>query len=135
MWNEITPLSLYVCLYFSIGNGQPGEPALIQLYRRTFVSCIDDRRRWTDDAPGGNISDIASDSAPCRTHRSIKPPGRTARIKSGRIVRSLPGRWRPRNRKCRTFLRSGHLPPLRKLPSRTSHPASDPSPPTLTHKP
>ena len=25
-------------LYFSIGNGQPREPALCQLYRRTFVS-------------------------------------------------------------------------------------------------
>ena len=24
-------------LYFSIGNGQPGEPALCQLYRHTFV--------------------------------------------------------------------------------------------------
>ena len=23
--------------YFSIGNGQPGEPALCQLYRHTFV--------------------------------------------------------------------------------------------------
>ena len=24
-------------LYFSVGNGQPGEPALCQLYRHTFV--------------------------------------------------------------------------------------------------
>jgi len=27
-----------VYLYFSIGNGQPGEPALCQLYRHTFVT-------------------------------------------------------------------------------------------------
>ena len=26
-------------LYFSIGNGQPREPALCQLYRHTFVPC------------------------------------------------------------------------------------------------
>jgi len=26
-----------IYLYFSIGNGQPGEPALCQLYRHTFV--------------------------------------------------------------------------------------------------
>jgi len=35
--------SLYISwkihLYFSIGNGQPREPALCQLYRRTFVLC------------------------------------------------------------------------------------------------
>jgi len=30
-------LSEKICLYFSIGNGQPREPALCQLYRRTFV--------------------------------------------------------------------------------------------------
>ena len=28
-------------LYFSIGNGQSGEPALCQLYRHTFVPCAD----------------------------------------------------------------------------------------------
>jgi len=26
-----------MCLYFSIGNGQPREPALCQLYRHSFV--------------------------------------------------------------------------------------------------
>ena len=26
-------------LYFSIGNGQPREPALCQLYRHIFVAC------------------------------------------------------------------------------------------------
>jgi len=33
----------FICkkiLYFSIGNGQPREPALCQLYRRTFVPCV-----------------------------------------------------------------------------------------------
>ena len=29
-----------VYLYFSIGNGQPREPALCQLYRHTFVPCM-----------------------------------------------------------------------------------------------
>jgi len=29
-----------ICLYYSIRNGQPREPALCQLYRHTFVSCI-----------------------------------------------------------------------------------------------
>ena len=28
---------IYLSLYFSIGNGQPREPALCQLYRHTFV--------------------------------------------------------------------------------------------------
>ena len=28
---------MYVFLYFNIGNGQPREPALCQLYRHTFV--------------------------------------------------------------------------------------------------
>ena len=26
-----------ICLYFSIGNGQPTVPALCQLYRHTFI--------------------------------------------------------------------------------------------------
>jgi len=29
-----------IYLYFSIGNGQPGKPALCQLYRHTFVPCV-----------------------------------------------------------------------------------------------
>jgi len=29
-----------ICLYYSIRNGQLKEPALCQLYRHTFVSCI-----------------------------------------------------------------------------------------------
>ena len=28
---------MYLYMYFSIGNGQPREPALCQLYRHTFV--------------------------------------------------------------------------------------------------
>jgi len=32
-------------LYFSTESGQPGEPALCQLYRHTFVPCCDERAR------------------------------------------------------------------------------------------
>jgi len=42
-------------LYFSIGNGQPREPALCQLYRHTFVPYYTSRPvEWEWDECGGN---------------------------------------------------------------------------------
>ena len=36
-----------IYLYFSIGNGQPREPALCQLYQRTFVPYRSDQTLWS----------------------------------------------------------------------------------------
>jgi len=60
-----------IYLYFSIGNGQPGEPALCQLYRHTFVhystllqpSLLEYSCKWlpslTDDYAGVIPLDVA----------------------------------------------------------------------------
>ena len=41
-----------ICLDFSIGNGQPREPALCQLYQHTFVPYASQYIRWDWDTPG-----------------------------------------------------------------------------------
>ena len=63
-------------LYFSIGNGQPSEPALCQLYRHTFVpylllsaaalSALASISRYFVSAPQGT-SKLASCRCCCRS--------------------------------------------------------------------
>jgi len=51
-----------IYLYFSIGNGQPREPALCQLYRHTFVSY------WS----GGDIRSFGSSDKVIRCNNSLR---------------------------------------------------------------
>jgi len=59
-----------IYLYFSIGNGQPREPALCQLYRHTFVPCLYTRATLHAACVANGRIQAPSASAPIATHHN-----------------------------------------------------------------
>jgi len=56
LFDKILPYILFAkyILYFSIGNGQPKEPALCQLYQHTFVPYMFLLSTYNNTTPGCN---------------------------------------------------------------------------------
>ena len=83
---KLLPCILFekIYLYFSIGNGQPSEPALCQMYRHTFVPCCYTCRMFRSG------TSVITEPCAKRLRRSKCCSGQT-RVGSSRDVGLLDG--------------------------------------------
>jgi len=79
-----------IYLYFSIGNGQPREPALSQLYRRTFVNSFPTAVHNQAQTPWERSPH--SQKPVGRRHYFRPPPSRLMDLNAGQLTRRIYSR-------------------------------------------